>query len=151
MPYIVAMNKKEAKDLCLTTIDERIKMVQTAMDHIQESANNETKSSAGDKYETGRAMAQLEKERLSGQMASLQALKNKLLLLKTDFEANSVSEGTLVSAGNFKFFLGVGLGKVSPQLFALDMESPLAKNIHGKSVGDSFLLGPNSLIISSIE
>ena len=52
------------KLLLLNTIkaqlDEKIQVALQAMKAAQESANAETKSSAGDKYETGRAMGQIE-------------------------------------------------------------------------------------------
>ncbi len=39
------------------------------MDRAQEAANSEGKSPAGDKYETGRAMGQLQKEMHGRQLA----------------------------------------------------------------------------------
>ncbi|MCK7553750.1 hypothetical protein MKQ70_01525 [Chitinophaga sedimenti] len=42
-------------------IKDRIATTQLAIDNAQEAANNEGKSSAGDKYETGRAMGHLQK------------------------------------------------------------------------------------------
>ena len=58
------MLKTKAKlyDSCLKLVDERVAHIEDAMRNAQASANEETKSSAGDKYETGRAMMHLEKE-----------------------------------------------------------------------------------------
>jgi hypothetical protein len=50
-------------------VHQRIASAEEAIRMAQESANQEGKSSAGDKYETGRAMAQLEIEKASGQLA----------------------------------------------------------------------------------
>ena len=59
-------------------VHERIAATQEAIYTAQLSANEETKSSAGDKYETGRAMAQLEIEKNTAQLA--EALKLKQML-----------------------------------------------------------------------
>ena len=42
---------------CQTFIEQRMAAAAQAMQAAQESANSDTKSSAGDKYETGREMA----------------------------------------------------------------------------------------------
>ncbi len=44
-------------------LEEKIETAITLMDDAQASANQDTKSSAGDKHETSRAMAMLEKEK----------------------------------------------------------------------------------------
>ena len=57
------LNKKQLYDLCQAVVQQRIDTARHAMTAAQESANEEGKSSAGDKYETGRAMAQIERDR----------------------------------------------------------------------------------------
>ena len=47
---------------CAAFLAERIAAATTAMQAAQESANSDTKSSAGDKYETGREMATAERD-----------------------------------------------------------------------------------------
>ena len=47
---------------CKELIEARLKNAEDAMNRAQESANDNEKSSAGDKFETGRAMGHLEKE-----------------------------------------------------------------------------------------
>ena len=41
-------------------LEQKIKIAEESISCIQEARNNETKSSAGDKYETSRAMMQAE-------------------------------------------------------------------------------------------
>ena len=55
---------------CEAYVDERIKRIEAAMAGLESDLENETKSSAGDKYETGREMINLE--------------INKLMLLKAE-------------------------------------------------------------------
>ena len=56
-------NKGKIQQACLDYCDVLINRAQKEFQFITESANNETKSSAGDKHETGRAMAQIEQEK----------------------------------------------------------------------------------------
>jgi len=44
---------------CEEDTEKRINVIERNLKSIEESRNNETKSSAGDKYETGRAMLQI--------------------------------------------------------------------------------------------
>ena len=55
--------RKILYELCCTYADSRIRVAQEAIQQAQQAANMEEKSTAGDKYETGRAMAHLEKEK----------------------------------------------------------------------------------------
>ena len=57
-------------DRSVALINEKIRELESADKEAQRAANNETKSSAGDKYETGRAMMHLEKERIASQMTN---------------------------------------------------------------------------------
>jgi len=57
-------------------IDQRIDAAKKAIGEAQASANEETKSSAGDKYETGRAMMQLAIEQNSTQLAKKYFLRS---------------------------------------------------------------------------
>jgi hypothetical protein len=60
--------KESLYNHCMRYVQERIARIQNEIDLHQAAANEETKSSAGDKYETGRAMAQLDIERNSVQL-----------------------------------------------------------------------------------
>ena len=59
-------------------LQSRIERIQIQFDELQKSLTNETKSSAGDKHETGRAMAQLEQEKLSKALSQMMQLRNAL-------------------------------------------------------------------------
>ena len=64
--------KVQIKQHCLLVIEQRIKTAQTAMQNAQDSANNENKSTAGDKYETARAMGQLDRDMNAKQLKEAQ-------------------------------------------------------------------------------
>ena len=56
---------------CHEFIDERHQRIQRTIDEIKVSLQSETKSSAGDKHETGRAMLQLEREKAGQQLKKI--------------------------------------------------------------------------------
>jgi hypothetical protein len=68
--------KKDLYTLCVNYAKTRIETAKQAIDDAQQSANEETKSSAGDKYETGREMMQQETDRNQAQLNEA----NKLLI-----------------------------------------------------------------------
>ena len=75
-------NVKENLHLqCVNFVENRFQTIQKTIKEIQESLATETKSSAGDKHETGRAMLQLEREKSGNQLAEIQKIKEALLKL----------------------------------------------------------------------
>ena len=54
--------KKALLEFCWNYVNERSERLKKQSGELQESLGSETKSSAGDKHETGRAMVQLEQE-----------------------------------------------------------------------------------------
>ena len=63
---------------CFELVENQILSSQKRIEEAQNAANAETKSSAGDKYETTRAMMQIEIENCSKQLAESQKLHNTL-------------------------------------------------------------------------
>src|SRR6202000_329842 len=61
--------KSKLKKWGLDLISQRIATANDAMQQAQQAANSEEKSSAGDKYETGRAMGHLQKDMHARQLA----------------------------------------------------------------------------------
>lgn len=54
--------KQQLKSACAAVLLKRVETAEAAMQHAQESANSEEKSTAGDKYETARTMGQLDRD-----------------------------------------------------------------------------------------
>ena len=73
--------KQNLYNQCQEFIDNRFETIQNTIKDIQKSLLSETKSSAGDKHETGRAMLQLEREKAGQQLAEIQKIKEILLKL----------------------------------------------------------------------
>lgn len=133
--------KKELLKNCFSFVEEREKTVNEIITSNQKALQSETKSSAGDKHETGRAMLQLEMEKASQQLASIHAMKT--ILQKTDIENSSknIRLGSLVVTNKGNYFLAISLGIVkieNKEYFVVSTASPIGKLLLGKQKGDVF-------------
>jgi transcription elongation GreA/GreB family factor len=126
--------------LCQTYVQQRIDTAKQAMQAAQESANSESKSSAGDKYETGRAMAQLERDRHAQLLAEAMKLNQELTRLNIDKKYDIIQPGSLVITNRGVFFISISAGKLSlagNDYFAVSPASPIATVLAGKKIGDT--------------
>ena len=133
--------KQQLHALCLIYIEERINGVQQAITFAQSSANEETKSSSGDKYETGRAMAQLEIEKNSTQLAEAKKLKQLLLQLDPKKISETIQAGSLVITSQERFYISIPAGQFTIDkeiYFAISPSSPMAQKLLGFKKGDQF-------------
>lgn len=138
---------------CIDYVTERITRLKTEIKKTQSSANEETKSSAGDKYETGRAMAQLEIEKNTKQLAEAERLQAMLLAIHTDLVSEIIIPGSLVttSKGIFYISISIGLAEIDKKLyFIIAPDSPIGKLFMGKKAGDIVSWNNNVYTIQSI-
>jgi transcription elongation GreA/GreB family factor len=109
------------------------------MQAAQESANSETKSSAGDKYETGRAMAQEERNRNAVQLREAQNLQAELARINPEQACDTVRPGALVETSMGGFFISISAGKLTVEgkdYFAVSAAAPVAVALSGKRAGE---------------
>lgn len=133
--------KEKLLVLCHLWIDERITNAQTAMKHAQDAANSEEKSSAGDKYETGRAMAQNERDRAAQQMEEALHQKNILNQINPVIHHSKVTLGSLVRTDKQFFFISISAGKImldTQEYMAISAQSPVGKLLVQTNIGQSF-------------
>ena len=135
--------KKELYNLCIAYVRNRMDEAKQAVDLIEQSAKEETKSSAGDKYETSREMMQQETDR---SMAQLNEAKKLMVALSqiTYNNVNTTAEaGSLVVTNNGKFYIAISAGTLSLQgetFFAVSPASPIGLKLRGLKAGDEFTL-----------
>ncbi|WP_461095040.1 3-oxoacyl-ACP synthase [Spirosoma gilvum] len=126
--------------LCESYVAQRIDTARQAMEAAQEAANSESKSSAGDKYETGRAMAQLERDRHAQLLAEALKVERDLKQLQLEKTYESVQLGSVVVTNRGLFFISIGAGKLNldgKDYFAVSPASPISSALAGRKAGDS--------------
>ncbi len=139
---------------CSETINSKLLQLQAILNQINEAAANETKSTAGDKHETAKAMLQLEQEKLSKQMTILQLQQKELSKIDASKMHSIISNGSLIKTSTNYLFIGIALGKIKVQeieVIALSLMSPLAKQLIGLKVNDKTVLNEQVYIIEEIS
>ena len=138
---------------CLTLAEDKIASLQHILKETQQAANNETKSSAGDKHETGRAMAQLETEKLTAQLSEALNIKQNLTQINPTITSNMVVLGSVVYTNNGNFYIAASIGKVAVEnqlFFAISPASPIGKLLLTKKAKETFSLNGNDFTILAI-
>jgi transcription elongation GreA/GreB family factor len=142
--------KQKLFSVCLAMLDERIQTLHAALNDLTEGA--ESKSSAGDKHETARAMMQLEHENLSRQLDELQKEKNELARIDIGSSA-VIHKGSLIQTNRGLLFLSVAMGKVvvdGAEVIILSPQSPLGKKLLELRVKDSVEVNGTEYVIEEV-
>ncbi len=133
--------KQELYRNCKVFIDNRLLTVKNSIKDIEQSLQSETKSSAGDKHETGRAMLQLEREKAGQQLAEIQKQYQLLNRIKPEIAQSTIALGAVVYTTKSNYFIGVSAGEIiidEQHFFAISPATPIGKLLMSKSEGDSF-------------
>lgn len=147
------VSKQEILQECIRLIDGKLQQIQNAIQDYQEDLNSETKSSAGDKHETGRAMLQLEMEKLGQQYQTVLTQKN--VLQKIDVSVKKkVQVGSLVgTTSGLNYFLATSVGQIvvaEKSIMVVSINSPIGKLILGKQKGAIFVFNSRENEISFV-
>ncbi|MDO3693847.1 3-oxoacyl-ACP synthase [Wenyingzhuangia sp. chi5] len=146
------VNKEELLTKCIRIIDEKLENIQQAINGYQQDLNSETKSSAGDKHETGRAMLQLEMEKLGQQYQTVLSQKNSLRKIETSAK-NKAQIGSLVVANGGYYFLATSIGQVKYEgktFMVISINSPIGQLLLGKQKDDCFTFNGKQLKIDEV-
>lgn len=149
------MSQKDALfQFCKNFVEQRLSRIQNQITDIKVSLNSETKSSAGDKHETGRAMLQLEREKLGVQLS--EAEKMKQLLAKVSLQANQthVALGSLVKTTKSNYFIAISSGEYKAEnesIYCISSQTPIGKLLLGKQQNDVISFNGQDFTITEIS
>ncbi len=132
--YKIALKKR-----CIEIIEDRITSIRFAMKESQSTANNEEKSSAGDKYETSRAMSHLEKNMQASRLSACLKEMEDLFLVDCNKIYDTVQRGSFVNCGSVSYFIAAGLGKLlfeNKVVFLVSPNAPVAIKLLGQKSGN---------------
>ena len=135
---------KERKELlksCHTYVNERILRLEASVRDLEHDLGNETKSSAGDKYETSREMINAEISQLERQLKEFKKLKGILSLPQLQKASTAIQLGSIVKTNTANYFLAIPVGQVNldkEKFYAIGINSPMAQLLNGKQKGDVF-------------
>jgi hypothetical protein len=139
---------------CLYQLEDKLRTYKNEFRLIQGSSSEESKSSMGDKYETGPELLNAEKEKLAGAIEDLNKLRLTLASIKVDQEHEIAEFGSIVSTDQGLFFLSAPMGPIEykgNQIFLISMLSPLGQAFLGRKKGEKFVFRESSYEILSLE
>lgn len=96
----------------------------------RESSEGETKSSAGDKHETGKALMQLEQEKLESQLKKLKEFDRILSGMNPEQEMREIGFGSLVETNYGYFYISIPEREIDVdgmKVYFVSLASPLVK------------------------
>lgn len=128
-------------ETCREILSERREVIHNAMAGLKEDLENETKSSAGDKYETGREMINIEWNKLSIQLKENDRLHQIFNRIENQNPTEAVRLGSLVRTSNGNYFVSAPIGILtagSDAFFTVGINSPIARIMLGLKEGETF-------------
>lgn len=134
-------------------LEQNIQEAQLAYVQAKESRDSDTKSSAGDKYETGREMMQREMDKCSALIDQNRHSMQIIQHVPIHRTYESIDKGALIVTDRGSYYMLVGLGKISLEqkdYFAISPESPIGSLFLGKKVGEYILLRDQKITIQGI-
>lgn len=145
--------KEELYNFCQGSIQERLLVCKERIAKIQESLLSETKSSAGDKHETGRAMLQLEREKLGQQLAVIENENAQLLKVDYKTQSNIVKLGSLVYTTQHNYFISISAGEIvvdNTKFYAISPNTPIGKLVIGKQSSEEVVFRALRFTITTV-
>lgn len=146
------MNKKEILQILKDKISAKIQYFENLITETRASSND-TKSSMGDKYETGREMLQQEINNIQRQLNETLNQQNFLQKLNTEI-CTKVQNGALVKTDKGLFYISVSAGEIvfeDQKIMTISTESPLAIAMWNKNNDDIFNLNGQNQKIESVS
>ena len=145
--------KHQLHQLCIEKIDESIASVQQSIEEARATQKEDTKSSAGDKFETTREMMTQEIEKGTALLNKLFDDKNSLLAISQNDSTETVQQGSLVFTNLGKFYVGVSIGAVTmngDKFQTVSSSSPIGQLLMNKKTDEKFYLHEKEYVIEEI-
>jgi len=134
------------------TTNKKLDQIDIALVQARESSNDDTKSSAGDKYETSREMIQQDITRLQKQR--VEALKELEIIEKIEVVPMTVGRlGALITTDRLIYFLATSLGQIEfegKRYAVVSSHSPIGKYLTGIEIGQAFEFNGSKQVVRDI-
>ena len=140
-------------DFCQSFIEDRVARIQSNIRSVQEALLSETKSSAGDKHETGRSMLQLEREKLGQQLAEAEKIVQILAKVPLKNSAATIGLGSLVKTTTGTYYMAISAGAckvLGDTVYCISPRTPMGQLLLTKSVGDTINFNGNEIAILEV-
>ena len=150
----MSLNKVHVHAALTNALNEKYKEMRASLAETDDSLSADAKSTAGDKHETGRAMAQLEREKIGGFIQQHEQLMSLAQRLDPALVTPTIRLGSLVKTSNGWYYISVGFGRIQVDdtyIFCISPAAPLVSVLLGKKTGDQLLWQGNSISIETVH
>ena len=125
---------------CEIVLKKKLKTFYNQKKELKQALNSESKSSAGDKYEIGRAMIHLEMEKLGNLITEAEKNFKKLQSIKNhnnNSELVGLGSAVLTDKANYYISIAADIYKINSKMFyCISPKSPIGKLLIGKKLDD---------------
>ncbi len=138
---------------CEDYLKSRISRLSAELKSLEIDLENESKSSAGDKYETGREMINMEWNKISNQLQQFKVQKDLLEKAKNRINREVSGLGSLVKTNAANYFIAIPAGKIiieEGEYFAIGPGSPIAQLFQQKKAGEEIVFNGKSTKILEV-
>lgn len=145
--------KQSVKQACIDVLTLRMNTISLAMDQAQDSANNQEKSSAGDKHETARAIGQAERDMNARQLLQVRTDLKFLESIQVDQIFKSIALGAIFQLNDQLFFVALGLGSLrvdEKTVMVISHLSPLFLNLKSKQKNEVVLFQNEETLVQAV-
>lgn len=146
--------KEELYQACLGQINKRINNIQKRLMDIETARNKAVKSTAGDKFETDRAMMQMKEEELNVQMIQAVSVRQNLQKIKSMPPSDRAQLGSLVETSKGSYYLSIGIGKVileGEMYYCISTQSPIGQLLLNRKKGDEITFRDQPLLVRRLD
>jgi hypothetical protein len=150
----MSLEKSKVHAALTIALKEKHKELLAALVETDDSLSADSKSTAGDKHETGRAMAQLEREKISGFIQQHEQLMSLALRLDPSIVTPTIRLGSLIKTSSGWYYISVGFGKIMADdtpVFCLSPAAPLVAGLLSKKAGDQLIWQEKYIAIETVE
>jgi len=139
---------------CQELLQNRLRVVEKSMNDIYNNLESETKSTVGDKHETGRAMLHLEREKLGHQLAIINNQLQVFNKINLEAQTSRVVLGSLVYTTQANYFISVSMGELKVdkiRAYAISPISPVGQALMSKAVDETVFYNNQKIKILKIS
>lgn len=122
-------------------LQDKIDVYKDLIDSLTQDAQNDAKSSAGDKHETTLSKLHIEQEKIAIKLKEAQEQLNILNAIDRAKKSDLVVKGSLVETNHLTVLVSCALPKITidgKSYFGISPQSPLGLVLIGKKIGESF-------------
>jgi predicted aspartyl protease len=136
------LNKSDIISELKKQIERKVEYLNQSLESAIISRNSDTKSSAGDKFETSREMTQIE----------IHKIETEILKTKQQLQSLTINPSQLITTDKGVFFISIPFGKIkieNSELICISNSAPIAKLLLNTEITKQFnIAGVSYLVIN---